>query len=260
MAPRIQSCAGDRPSRSCQIRSNRLNASGPATGQSISVRSGWHDDDPDPRCLAVQDGQECRANHHCEVVDRSDGKAAGRLRRLKGRNVQNPLKLCHDRAETQGQVKRAQVAGLYRTRFGDIEITAIADGIIPLDSGIVQGADPAAVAAATEASALANPFTGHVNAFTVNTGNKLYLIDASGLAAFIPSPGRFSAGLAAAGIAPELADQVLLTHLHVQPRRGADRCEWPGGLRECRADHACRRTRLLDGPWLPRKRARAVVA
>jgi glyoxylase-like metal-dependent hydrolase (beta-lactamase superfamily II) len=76
-------------------------------------------------------------------------------------------------------------------------------------------ADPAAVATATEASPQANPFTGHVNAFTVNTGSKLYLIDAGGPAAFIPSLGRFSAGLAAAGIAPEQVDQVLLTHLHV---------------------------------------------
>jgi hypothetical protein len=78
-----------------------------------------------------------------------------------------------------------QVAGLCRTRFGDMEITAISDGCLPL------GPDPAAVVQAIEASPQSNPMAAHVSASAVNTGSCLFIIEASGPTAQLPqSRGR----------------------------------------------------------------------
>jgi glyoxylase-like metal-dependent hydrolase (beta-lactamase superfamily II) len=109
----------------------------------------------------------------------------------------------------------AQVPGLSRTWVGDIEVTAISDGYIPLSPDLFSGADQPTIIAATEASPQRNPLTGAINAFAVNTGGKLYLIDAGGSAAIAPSMGRFAGNLAAAGIQPADVDEVLMTHLHV---------------------------------------------
>lgn len=119
------------------------------------------------------------------------------------------------RALAEAPMTAEQVPAVYRTRIGGIEITAISDGYIPYTPDIIQGPDPETIAAALEASVQANPLAGDVNCYVVNTGGTLCLIDAGGPASFIPTLGRFSSGLAAAGIAPEIIDRILLTHLHV---------------------------------------------
>jgi glyoxylase-like metal-dependent hydrolase (beta-lactamase superfamily II) len=77
------------------------------------------------------------------------------------------------------------------------------------------GAAAAEVAAIAVASPQAHPLHGHVNAYAVNTGERLVLIDAGAPASFMPSVGRLPANLRAAGIAPAQVDTVLLTHLHI---------------------------------------------
>lgn len=108
-----------------------------------------------------------------------------------------------------------QAIGLYRTRIGSMEITAISDGYIPLPATIFSDTEPTAVAKAIEASPQTSALTIHINAFVVNTGTAIYMIDSGGPASYVPTIGRFNATLAAAGIAAEDVDQVLLTHLHI---------------------------------------------
>lgn len=108
-----------------------------------------------------------------------------------------------------------QVSPVRRIRLGEVEITAISDGYIPLSQDLVQGAKHDEVAGALAASPQDRPLVGHVNAFVVNTEKRLFLIDAGGPASFIPTLGGLGAELAAAGIDPASIDEVLLTHLHV---------------------------------------------
>src|SRR5271170_143725 len=88
---------------------------------------------------------------------------------------------------------RAQAPGFYRMMLGDFEITALLDGTHPFPAAAVlnkakAGAsggrlnlfdhDPGEANALLAASDLTAPTEGSINAFLVNTGTKLILIEA----------------------------------------------------------------------------------
>lgn len=110
-----------------------------------------------------------------------------------------------------------QVAPIYRSKVGDIQITAIADGYLDLD--LVQlfpiaKQSPQTTAKLLAAARTTNPVKTFVNTYVVNTGSKLILIDTGTGNAMGPSLGALQKNLAAAGFKPEDIDLVLLTHLH----------------------------------------------
>jgi glyoxylase-like metal-dependent hydrolase (beta-lactamase superfamily II) len=105
--------------------------------------------------------------------------------------------------------------GLARFRVGDVAVTAISDGYIDMSLQLFPKTPAAEGRAAVAASPQARPLRGHVNAFLVETDGKRVLIDTGGVAAAIPTLGRFGANLQAAGVAPETIDAVIMTHLHV---------------------------------------------
>src|ERR1700735_5511344 len=87
---------------------------------------------------------------------------------------------------------RAQAPGFYRMMLGDFEITALLDGTHPFPAAEVLTEakdgktsertklfkdDPAKANALLAASDLTAPTEGSINAFLVNTGTKLILID-----------------------------------------------------------------------------------
>lgn len=114
-------------------------------------------------------------------------------------------------------MQMTQVPGYYRMMLGDIEITALYDGAISLDRGLLKGID-----AQDLQSLLARlfvPTSGNgvqtaVNAFLLNTGQNLILIDAGAAKCFGPTLGRVRANIQAAGYDASQIDTVLLTHLH----------------------------------------------
>ncbi|MCV2358450.1 MBL fold metallo-hydrolase [Paucibacter sp. TC2R-5] len=112
------------------------------------------------------------------------------------------------------QVK-TQAPGYYRMLLGDFEITAISDGTValPMDKLLTQAA-PGEVKAALERAYLKLPLETSVNAFLVNTGSKLVLIDTGAAGLFGPTLGRLMGNLKAAGYSPEQIDEVYITHLH----------------------------------------------
>ena len=116
---------------------------------------------------------------------------------------------------------RTQVPGFYRLAVGDVEVTALYDGFIDLDTKILSNASPAEVQ-----RLLARMFLGGqkvqtaVNAFLVNAGGKLILVDAGAAKAFGPTLGYIGDNLKAAGYSPEQVDVVLLTHLHADHAAG----------------------------------------
>ena len=109
---------------------------------------------------------------------------------------------------------KTQSPGFYRTMLGDFEITAINDGTISLDVAKLLAEPAAKTGAALKRSFEASPLETSDNAFLVNTGARLVLIDTGAGALFGPTLGKLLANLRAAGYAPEQIDDVLLTHLH----------------------------------------------
>jgi glyoxylase-like metal-dependent hydrolase (beta-lactamase superfamily II) len=110
---------------------------------------------------------------------------------------------------------RTQAPGWYRMMVGHIEITALSDGshAFPVDDVMVDIARPALDGALARAQ-LQRPVQGSINAFLVNTGTRLVLVDTGAGALYGPCCGKLLANLRAAGYTPEQVDLVLLTHLH----------------------------------------------
>src|ERR1700704_470201 len=114
-----------------------------------------------------------------------------------------------------------QVAGFYRYKVGDIEITVVTDGVnrfkLPDDmvSNVKRDEVQAALSAAhVEPGMFYNPY----NPVVVNTGSKLVLIDTGvGEAANNTSKGQIGqllTNLAAAGYDPKAFDAVIISHYH----------------------------------------------
>lgn len=112
-----------------------------------------------------------------------------------------------------------QAPAFYRIKVGDIEVTALLDGFAPFTSDQLLGmfanmpADVARTLAEKNAGALSEVRLP-INAYVVNTGGKLVLVDSGAASVFGPTVGKLPAMLKAAGIDPKDVDQVLLTHAH----------------------------------------------
>lgn len=115
---------------------------------------------------------------------------------------------------------RAPFAGaavpFYRLKIGDIEVTAIADGYIDLDQKLFASADKSEVGTLLESAFRDGkaPIRAAVNAFVVNTGEQLILIDCGTIQDYSPTLAKLPERLEALGFKPEQFDALLLTHLH----------------------------------------------
>jgi glyoxylase-like metal-dependent hydrolase (beta-lactamase superfamily II) len=110
---------------------------------------------------------------------------------------------------------RTPPPGYFRMMLGDFEITVLNDGTVdlPVDK-LLQGVKPAAVDAALAKSFLKSPLETSVNAFLINTGSKLVLVDTGADGLFGPTLGKFVANLKAAGYQPDQVDEIYVTHMH----------------------------------------------
>ncbi len=112
------------------------------------------------------------------------------------------------------QVK-TQAPGFYRMMLGDFEITALSDGTVDLKPGeLLTNTTPAEVTSYLQRSFESTAVPTSVNAYLVNTGDKLVLIDTGAAKLFGPTLGNLLTNLAAAGYKPEQVDAVLITHMH----------------------------------------------
>ena len=116
------------------------------------------------------------------------------------------------------QVK-TQAPGFYRMMLGDFEVTALNDGVIAYPTKqVLPKATDAQIASGLSESGLTDPVGMSYNAFLVNTGGKLVLIDTGTGGKLDDNPvfhgaGRLMANLRAAGYRPEQIDEVYITHL-----------------------------------------------
>jgi glyoxylase-like metal-dependent hydrolase (beta-lactamase superfamily II) len=110
---------------------------------------------------------------------------------------------------------RTQGPGFYRVMLGDFEVTALLDGThpFPFDTVMIDVSKDE-VARDLARDDLTLPIQGSINAYLINTGSKLILIDTGAGVLYGDCCGHLMANLRAAGYQPEQVDEVLLTHLH----------------------------------------------
>ncbi len=112
------------------------------------------------------------------------------------------------------QVK-TQAPGYYRMMLGDFEVTALLDGILPLEANkLLTNTTPAEVRALLKRSFQTEVVPTSVNAYLINTGSKLVLVDAGAAKLFGPGFDQLHANLKAAGYQPDQVDAVVITHMH----------------------------------------------
>lgn len=112
--------------------------------------------------------------------------------------------------------KYEQATGFYRQMVGDTVVTAIYDGYIGLDPKHLSGMSQEEIHQYIfneyqKASPLVQTA---VNAFLVDDGKSLVLVDSGSSDCFGPTMGRMVDNIRASGYAPEEVDEVLLTHMH----------------------------------------------
>jgi glyoxylase-like metal-dependent hydrolase (beta-lactamase superfamily II) len=112
----------------------------------------------------------------------------------------------------------AQAAVPFTRRVGGWPVTPLLDGYFPLPADYWLGIAPADLAAATRRASLdpAGPTPIGIAAWLLRGHGRTVLIDAgtAGFAMFAGTAGRLPVALAAAGVAPEAIDAVLITHMH----------------------------------------------
>lgn len=109
-----------------------------------------------------------------------------------------------------------QVAGFYQHQLGNVQITALLDGTNYLSPALFKGI-PAAEVIQILKKYYADQAKGvqtSVNAFLVNTGSSLVLVDSGSSSCNGPNFGSVVKNLNAAGYKTEQVDTILLTHLH----------------------------------------------
>jgi glyoxylase-like metal-dependent hydrolase (beta-lactamase superfamily II) len=119
-------------------------------------------------------------------------------------------------AQAQAPQVGTQVPGYFRLALGDYEVTALFDGYNDLSPKLLQGMNQGQIRALLARRSIETPGVQTAfNAFVVNTGKQLVLIDTGAGQCIGPTAGQLPANLQAAGYKPEQVDAILITHLHL---------------------------------------------
>lgn len=104
--------------------------------------------------------------------------------------------------------------GYYRFMLGNFEVTALSDGTVdlPVDQLLHEPAEK--TVAALHAAFQKAPLQVSDNAYLVNTGKRLVLVDTGAGDLFGPTLGKLMSNLKASGYQPEQVDDIFLTHMH----------------------------------------------
>ncbi|MBV9561288.1 MAG: MBL fold metallo-hydrolase [Bradyrhizobium sp.] len=106
-----------------------------------------------------------------------------------------------------------QVPGVYHRRVGDILVTALHDGYQDSPMATVKDIPEAEAVRMLKDNLRPAPRRTSANCFLIRNGARTALVD-SGFGKVRPTVGFLMDNLAAAGVAPDDIDVVLLTHMH----------------------------------------------
>ncbi|KQN42234.1 MBL fold metallo-hydrolase [Pseudomonas sp. Leaf48] len=119
-------------------------------------------------------------------------------------------------AQAQAPIQGTQVPGFYRLAVGDYEVTALFDGYNDLSPKLLQGMSQSQIRALLARRSIESPGVQTAfNAFLINTGKQLILVDTGAGQCIGATAGQLPANMLAAGYKPEQVDAILITHLHL---------------------------------------------
>ena len=118
-------------------------------------------------------------------------------------------------AHAEAPKVQTQVPGYYRMMLGKFEITALYDGAIELDTKLLHNTTPTELNRLLSRMFVGNPkMQTAVNAYLINTGKNLVLVDAGAARLLGPNLGFILQNMRAAGYEPSQVDTVIITHMH----------------------------------------------
>jgi glyoxylase-like metal-dependent hydrolase (beta-lactamase superfamily II) len=104
-----------------------------------------------------------------------------------------------------------------RKKIGQIEVTAVSDGVLAAPLDVILGMDKAEV---ERLAGKKDAITISVNAFLLKLNGKWALVDAGSGNTMGPTLGKLPDNLRALGVPPEQIETIFLTHLHPDHSNG----------------------------------------
>ncbi len=113
-----------------------------------------------------------------------------------------------------------QVPGLNHRRVGEVIVTAVSDGFLDGSMAVLRNIEAAEAARLLTESFRPVPRRTSVNCFLLRSAGRTALVDCGCGPAMQASAGKLFDNLAAAEVAPESVDTILLTHMHPDHSNG----------------------------------------
>ena len=121
---------------------------------------------------------------------------------------------------TVSKLSKSQ-AGFHRLRVGDFEVTALSDGTVPLPVfDLLTNTTPREVEQLLKNACVKAPVDASVNAYLINAGNRLIMVDAGSGELYGPTLNKLVASLRAVGYEPRQITDILITHIHTDHSGG----------------------------------------
>lgn len=118
--------------------------------------------------------------------------------------------------------RQAQQGAFYKFAVGDARVVALSDGTVPQDlHALLKGVSPSEIDTILKRGFMMNPVEASINAFLVDTGSRIVLVDTGAGAFFGPGAGgKLVDSLRSAGYSANQITDVLLTHVHTDHSGG----------------------------------------
>jgi len=113
-----------------------------------------------------------------------------------------------------------QVPAIHHRKVGDITVTSVSDGFLDGSMAVIQNIATEDAARILRENHRPVPRRTAVNTFLIRSGDRIALVDTGCGAMMAATGGKLFENLAAAGVATDAIDTVLLTHMHPDHSNG----------------------------------------